>query len=110
MKVVALGVWLASSLGCSEPDCTDRCGEAQDEGCPWVEGDCVLFCETLEPLATKAECTAELDGYEQCLIDTEACSIATSCAATEAAYVDCVGAYCASAPTEPECMTLENAL
>lgn len=106
---VGLAACLMVTAGCAEHDCADRCGEAQDEGCLWVEGDCLAFCDALEPVAARADCVAEGDAYVQCIVDAEACDIAGSCAAAATAYVDCVRDYCGGAPTDAECMTLDEA-
>jgi hypothetical protein len=106
--ILGLGASLALLAGCADPDCGERCGEAQDEGCDWIEGDCLAFCDAIQPLAAKAGCTAQADELEQCLADTDACGIADGCAATESGYIGCVSEYCAVQPTESECLTLDG--
>lgn len=107
-KTLLLGAISILLFGCSDPACTDRCAEAQDGACEWVEGDCLAFCDALPLLGEKAGCDGPATEYDQCLVDAEACDIAASCAAVEAAYVACVAPFCAAHPTEPECMTIEN--
>jgi hypothetical protein len=109
---VALGVLVGLAAGCSsDKSCTELCGEAQAEGCTFVEGDCAKFCAAMGALGDRASCASQADAFEQCLAEGDVCASGTRCATQQDGYLGCVTPFCQQqAPPDPDCMTVETAL
>ena len=96
----------AVPFACSaEKECADACEEAQEGNCTSIKGDCGNFCTALFNVEDPSGCSSQIENYQDCLNEgSDVCDV--SCGATETALSTCVGSYCLSRTTEPDCATL----
>lgn len=109
--LLAVGALLGQAACSDDPggngtgDCTSLCTEAQAGSCTAITGSCSSFCAALDDVVGPADCTAQYEAYENCLLGgDDACS--NNCTTQENALSVCVQPYCALHANDPSCVTL----
>ncbi len=93
-----------SACGDDEGDCVSTCEDAQARDCTSIRGDCGDFCAALFSVEEPSSCGDERADYQACLDDQGICS--GSCGATESNLESCVGTYCLTRGSDPDCQVL----
>lgn len=88
--------------------CPDLCSAAQAASCTVVDCDCGQFCTSLEAFKSKGGCDATANAYEDCALRQTACTVSSNCASQENAFSLCVAQFCASNPTDSDCVFLNT--
>ena len=92
----------------TEASCVDLCEEAQAENCTFIKGDCSNFCEAAFNIEDDSGCGDEREAYQSCLEEDDVCT--NSCGALENELTDCLGSYCLTRTSDPDCQTLINSI
>ena len=87
----------------------DQCNEAQTRSCTVIEGSCGAYYDAVDNLArSKTDCGAQADAYESCAVEQDACGIDAACGSQENRLTSCVGPYCLSNSSDPDCVYIRD--
>jgi hypothetical protein len=81
------------------------CTAAQTGSCTTITGNCTDFCAAIAGLTPLAGCTTQEADYTACL-GTAADVCQHSCGVQLQDLHTCLGMYCVSDPTDPDCQKL----
>lgn len=108
LGLMMVGLFALGPFACTggEASCVDLCEEAQERSCTAISGSCTSFCEAAFNVEEESGCADEREAYQDCLEGEEVC--ADSCDSLESSFSNCLGNYCLTRTSDPDCQTLIN--
>jgi hypothetical protein len=95
--------------GCGGAGVISQCEEAQAQDCTVITGSCSKFFDAMDSLSrSKTSCGAQADAYESCVVSHPACAIDANCGSEENALTQCVGVFCLTNASDPDCVYVQE--